>query len=169
YGWFVTENGGAAPLRGPFKGRRIFRPKEKTCADAQPPAMRRRTNALVCIGLGPLKHKKTAAKKRPRLRGYETGWSAFVAGLLFGSTNLLFGLDPFGELRAGLIAPLDVELVGSVLDAFFEWKRFDRGLPRQAGLDVGRMDRLRMDLAGSLAGIPWRITKNGAVRRFLMP
>src|SRR5713226_1564057 len=61
-----------------------------------------------------------------------TGWmrgrekSAFVESL-FGAADLLFGLEPVVELRAGFVAAQDVEFVGTALDAFFEWKRFARG------------------------------------------
>src|SRR6266496_2074801 len=61
-----------------------------------------------------------------------TGWmrgrekSAFVESL-FGAADLLFGLEPVVELRAGFVAALDVELISSSADAFFEWKLFARG------------------------------------------
>jgi hypothetical protein len=39
--------------------------------------------------------------------------------------NLLFGLEPVVEFRAGFVAALDVELVGSSPDLFFEGNGFD--------------------------------------------
>lgn len=52
---------------------------------------------------------------------------AFVAGVFFGLANFLFGLEPIVEIRAWLIASLDVELIGSSPDSFFERTRRDLG------------------------------------------
>jgi hypothetical protein len=51
--------------------------------------------------------------------------SALVDGLLLGSANLLFGLEPVVYFRTGLIAADDVQLVGAAADALFERKCFD--------------------------------------------
>jgi hypothetical protein len=37
------------------------------------------------------------------------------------AANLLFGLEPVVEFRAGLIAFSDIEFVGAAPDSFFEW------------------------------------------------
>ena len=53
--------------------------------------------------------------------------SSFLDSFLFGSANFLFGLEPVVEFGAGLIASLNVQFIGSPLDSFVEWQRFDRG------------------------------------------
>ena len=63
--------------------------------------------------------------------------SARLDRFLLGSTNLLFGLEPIVELRAGLIAALDVEFVGPAPDAFLKWQRLDRAGIRITSGDHG--------------------------------
>src|SRR6266705_181664 len=53
--------------------------------------------------------------------------SVFPGSLFLGSANLLFGLEPVVEFRAGLIALLNVEFIGSSSYSFFERKRLNRG------------------------------------------
>ena len=54
-----------------------------------------------------------------RVAGWKDSSDAFVDALFLGSANLLFG-QPIVELRARLVASLDVEFVGSAPDAFFK-------------------------------------------------
>ena len=51
---------------------------------------------------------------RHRRLGLLPAESLFVDGLLFGAANLLLGLAPVVEFRAGLIAVLEVEFVGAL-------------------------------------------------------
>jgi len=51
------------------------------------------------------------------LRGSEAESLAFVDDFFLGSADLLFGLEPVIELRAGFVAALDVEFVGAALDS----------------------------------------------------
>ena len=46
----------------------------------------------------------------------------------FGATDLLFGLQPVVQFRAGFISSSDVEFVRSSADTFFEGERFARDL-----------------------------------------
>ncbi len=59
--------------------------------------------------------------------------SVFPGSLLLDSANLLFGLEPIVEIRAGLIASLNVEFIGSTPDSLFKRKRLDRRLLRACG------------------------------------
>src|SRR6516162_7101664 len=51
--------------------------------------------------------------------------SAFLDSFLFSSANLFFGLEPVVELRAGLIASLNVQFMGSPPDFFLTRQRLD--------------------------------------------
>ena len=53
---------------------------------------------------------------------------SFLGSLFLGSANLLFGLEPVVQFRAGLIAPQDVQFVGPALDSFFEGEPFLKGV-----------------------------------------
>src|SRR5437879_13551782 len=59
--------------------------------------------------------------------------SVFPGSLFLGSANLLFGLEPVVEFRAGLIALEDVQLVGSPPDSLFKRQRLDRRFFRACG------------------------------------
>jgi hypothetical protein len=61
--------------------------------------------------------------------------SAAAVRLFLCHADLLFGLEPIVELRARLVATLQVEFVGSLPDLFFEGELLDstffaRGSPR---------------------------------------
>ena len=53
-----------------------------------------------------------------RVAGWERLFRGLVDGLLHGAPDLLFGLEPVIEFRAGLIAALDVEFIRSAADSF---------------------------------------------------
>src|SRR5207244_1325276 len=59
--------------------------------------------------------------------------SLFVDGCLLSSQNLLFGLEPVFEFRAGLIALEDVQFVSSSPDSLFKRQRLDRRFFRACG------------------------------------
>jgi hypothetical protein len=61
-----------------------------------------------------------------RVAGGERLFTSFVDRFLFGSADLIFGLDPVVYFRTGLIASLEVEFVGSVPDSLFEGKGYAR-------------------------------------------
>jgi hypothetical protein len=63
--------------------------------------------------------------------------SDFRDGLLLGAANLLFGLEPVVEFRAGLIAFSDIAFVGSSPYAFVTRKRLERGSFARAGSGMG--------------------------------
>src|SRR5262249_29443289 len=56
--------------------------------------------------------------------------SAFVVGLFFGAADFFFGLEPGSEIRAGLVSPEHVQLVGAEPNAFFERECFGLGFFR---------------------------------------
>ena len=58
------------------------------------------------------------------VKGQQTETSALVDGFFSGAANLLFGLEPVVEFRAGLIPSLDVQFVRSAADTFFEGEPF---------------------------------------------
>jgi len=59
--------------------------------------------------------------------GVKPAISAFVVGLFFGAADFFFGLEPVIEIRAGLVSPEHVQLVGAEPDAFFERECFGLG------------------------------------------
>jgi len=86
---------------------------------------------------------------------------SFLGSLFLGSANLLFGLEPVVEFRAGLIALLNVEFIGSSSYSFFERKRLDRRLLRTCGFWHGdylrRLRYHRNSPVGRYAGLPHKL------------
>ena len=95
--------------------------------------------------------------------------SVSLSSLFLGSANLLFGLEPVIEFRAGLIASLNVEFIGSSSDSLFERKRLNRGHSCACGFwhgDYLRRLRYQFFCTNGMAG---RYGKFGASGRGFRP